>query len=116
MALSSILIANRGEIAVRLIQACHDEGLDAIAVYSDADHDAPHVRDADKAIHIGPAEATASYLNGDALIMAALTTGADAIHPGYGILSVRADFAREVESAGICWIGTSPHAIETMGD
>ena len=101
MALSSVLIANRGEIAVRLIRACHDEGLDAIAVYSDADRDAPHVRGADKAIHIGPAEATASYLNGDALIMAALTTGADAIHPGYGFLAENADFAQACIDAGL---------------
>ena len=115
MALSSVLIANRGEIAVRLIRACHDEGLDAIAVYSDADRDAPHVRDADKAIHIGPAEATASYLNGDALIMAALTTGADAIHPGYGFLAENADFAQACIDAGLTFVGPKPKIIRQMG-
>ena len=108
MALSSVLIANRGEIAVRLIRACHDEGLDAIAVYSDADREAPHVRDAGKAIHIGHAEATASYLNGDGLIMAALTTGADAIHPGYGFLAENADFAQACIDAGLTFVGPNP--------
>ena len=115
MTYSSVLIANRGEIAVRLVRACHDEGLDAIAVYSDAARDAPHVRDADKAIHIGPAEATASYLDGDALIMAALTTGADAIHPGYGFLAENADFAQACIDAGLTFVGPKPKIIRQMG-
>jgi len=115
MAVTSILIANRGEVAVRLIRACHDEGLDAVAVYSDVDRDAPHVRVADKAIHIGPAEAAASYLNGEALIKAAQTTGADAIHPGYGFLAENADFAQACIDAGLTFVGPKPTIIRQMG-
>ena len=115
MTYSSVLIANRGEIAVRLVRACHDEGLDAIAVYSDADRTAPHVRAADKAIRIGPAEAAASYLNGDVLIMAALNAGAEAIHPGYGFLSENADFAQACIDAGLTFIGPKPKIIRQMG-
>ena len=115
MTVTTILIANRGEIAVRLIRACHDEGLDAVAVYSDVDRDAPHVRLADKAIHIGPAEAAASYLNGEALITAAQTTGADAIHPGYGFLAENADFAQACIDAGLTFVGPKPTIIRQMG-
>ena len=115
MTYSSVLIANRGEIAVRLVRACHDEGLDAVAVYSDADLTAPHVRAADKAIRIGPAEAAASYLNGDVLIMAALNAGADAIHPGYGFLSENADFAQACIDAGLTFVGPKPKIIRQMG-
>ena len=116
MSLRRVLIANRGEIALRIIRACHDEGLEAVAVYSAADAHAPFVRAADRAVAIGGPTPAESYLRIDALIEAAQSTGADAIHPGYGFLSERAAFARAVEEAGLTWIGPPSSAIEAMGD
>ncbi len=111
-----ILIANRGEIAVRIIRACQELGMHTVAVYSDADRNALHVRYADYAYPIGPAPASESYLRIDRIIEAALKSGADAIHPGYGFLAERQAFAQAVLDAGLVWIGPSPAAIERMGD
>ena len=111
-----ILIANRGEIAVRIIRACRDLGIESVAVFSDVDRGALHVREADHAVWVGPSPAAESYLKTDAIIDAAKKTGADAIHPGYGFFSERAPFARAVEAAGLTWIGPPPDAIERMGD
>ncbi|HWP36589.1 MAG TPA: acetyl-CoA carboxylase biotin carboxylase subunit, partial [Gemmatimonadales bacterium] len=111
-----VLIANRGEIALRIIRACHEEGLEAVAVYSEVDGGNPHVRAADHAVEIGPAPATESYLNIERLIRAARDTGADAVHPGYGFLAERAVFARAVEDAGLIFIGPPAGAIEAMGE
>ena len=111
-----VLIANRGEIAVRVARACHERGLAAVAVYSDVDRGAPHVLAADHAEPIGPAPAVQSYLNVEALLAAARRARADAVHPGYGFLAESAVFARAVEAAGLTWIGPPPDAIATMGD
>jgi acetyl-CoA carboxylase, biotin carboxylase subunit len=112
---SKILIANRGEIALRVIRACHEMGVRTVAVYSEADVRAPHVREADQAILIGPPPSRESYLRGDRIIEAAKETGAEAIHPGYGFLSEREWFARAVREAGIVWIGPPAEAIAAMG-
>ncbi len=112
---SKILIANRGEIAVRIIRACRDLGISPVAVYSEADARAVHVSLCDEAVCVGPAPSIESYLNIRAIIDAALATGAEAIHPGYGFLAENADFARAVAAAGLTFIGPSPEAMEVMG-
>jgi acetyl-CoA carboxylase, biotin carboxylase subunit len=111
-----VLIANRGEIAVRIIRACHEYGMEAVAVYSDADATAQHVRLADAAIRIGPPPPAESYLRVDAIVDAALASGADAIHPGYGFLAERAGFARAVEAAGLTFVGPPSGVIDALGD
>ena len=111
-----VLIANRGEIALRIIRACHEEGLEAVAVYSSVDRAAPHVRAADHAVAIGPAAPAQSYLSIERLIEAARKTKAQAIHPGYGFLAERAAFAEAVESAGLIFVGPPASAIRAMGD
>lgn len=114
--IKKVLIANRGEIAVRVIRSCREMGILSVAVYSDADRRALHVRYADEAYHIGPSPSRESYLNGDKIIEVALKAGADAIHPGYGFLSENAEFARKCAAAGITFIGPDPDAINQMGD
>lgn len=111
-----ILIANRGEIALRIIRACREMNIETVAVFSEADRDALHVREADQAVCIGPNPSAKSYLNIPNILSAAELTGVDAIHPGYGFLSENARFAEICESSGITFIGPSPLAIETMGD
>jgi acetyl-CoA carboxylase biotin carboxylase subunit len=113
---SKVLIANRGEIALRIHRACREMGIKTVAVHSTTDHDAMHVRLADESVCIGPAPAKDSYLNKAAIIAAATITNADAIHPGYGFLSENADFAQMVEEHGITFIGPSPDHIRMMGD
>ena len=110
-----VLIANRGEIALRVIRGCAAAGIETVAVYSDADAEAPHVQAATTAVRIGPPPAAESYLNVAALLEAARHTGADAVHPGYGFLSERAHFARAVEQAGLIFIGPPADAIERLG-
>lgn len=113
---SKILIANRGEIALRILRACREMGIATVAVHSTADADAMHVRLADEAVCIGPPSSRDSYLNVAAILSAATITGADAIHPGYGFLSENADFAETVEEHGFVFIGPTAHHIRTMGD
>ncbi len=114
--IKKVLIANRGEIAVRVIRSCRELGIATVAVYSDADRAAKHVRYAGEAYHIGPSPSKESYLNGDRIIETALRCGADAIHPGYGFLSENAEFAQKCVDAGLVFIGPDPDAIEKMGD
>ena len=110
-----LLIANRGEIARRIIRACRELQIETVAVYSDADAALPHVSEADRAVRIGPAPARDSYLNIDAILAAAASSAADAIHPGYGFLSERATFARAVDNAGLIFVGPPASALEKMG-
>lgn len=114
--ITKVLIANRGEIAIRIIRACRDLGIPTVAVYSDADRTGLHVRYADEAVNIGAPPPRESYLRMDKIIAAAKKTGADAIHPGYGFLAENADFAQQCADEGIIFIGPSPYAIKTMGD
>jgi acetyl-CoA carboxylase biotin carboxylase subunit len=114
--LEKVLVANRGEIALRVIRACQELEIPAVGVYSDADEEALHVRHADEAVHIGPASATKSYLNFEAIFDAAKKTGADAIHPGYGFLAENAKFAAACRSEGLVFVGPTPEAIEKIGD
>lgn len=111
-----ILIANRGEIAVRVMRACRELGIATVAVYSQADQDSLHVRIADEAVCVGPPQTRESYTNVANIISAALITGAEAIHPGYGFLAENASFAEACEACGLVFIGPRPHAIEQMGD
>ncbi|MEM7662999.1 MAG: biotin carboxylase N-terminal domain-containing protein [Pseudomonadota bacterium] len=113
--INSLLIANRGEIACRIMRTCRALGIRTIAVYSDADARAKHIREADEAIHIGAAPATESYLSIDRILSAVKESGADAIHPGYGFLSENADFAEAVEKAGLIWVGPRAETIRAMG-
>jgi len=113
--IKSLLIANRGEIACRIIRTARRLGIRTVAVYSDADAKALHVRQADEAVHIGPSPARESYLRGDRIIEAAKATGAEAIHPGYGFLSENADFAQAAIDAGLIWVGPKPDSIRAMG-
>src|SRR4029434_7151274 len=116
MPITKLLIANRGEIALRIHRACHEMGIKTVAVHSTADADAMHVRLADQAVCIGPPPAGESYLNIPNIISAAEISGADAIHPGYGFLSENARFAEIVELHNIIWIGPKPEHIRVMGD
>jgi 3-methylcrotonyl-CoA carboxylase alpha subunit len=113
--IESLLIANRGEIACRIIRTARRLGVRTVAVYSDADRSALHVREADEAVHIGPSPARESYLVGEKIIAAARATGAEAIHPGYGFLSENAEFAEAVEAAGLVWVGPKAASIRAMG-
>ena len=111
----TVLIANRGEIAVRLVRVARSMGLRTVAVFSDADRGAPHVRLADEAVRLGPAAPAESYLRADVILEAAHETGAGMVHPGYGFLSEDADFAAAVESAGLVFVGPSPHQLSVFG-
>jgi acetyl-CoA carboxylase biotin carboxylase subunit len=114
--ITKVLVANRGEIAIRVFRTCRERGIATVAVYSDADRESLHVSEADEAVHIGPTQAAASYLNVEAIIDAAKRTGADAIHPGYGFLSERATLVEACDSAGITFIGPPAEAMRVMGD
>ncbi|MEP6994884.1 MAG: biotin carboxylase N-terminal domain-containing protein, partial [Acidobacteriota bacterium] len=110
-----LLIANRGEIAVRVARTAREMGIEAVAVYADADSDAFHARQADRAVSLGPGSVADTYLSIPRLLEAAAATQSDAVHPGYGFLSESAAFARAVVGAGLTWVGPPPEAIEEMG-
>ena len=114
--IKSVMIANRGEISLRIIRACQELGVKSVAIYSEADKNTLPVKLADSTVCIGPAPAQASYQNQEAIISAALAFGVDAIHPGYGFLSEKADFAKKCEDNGIIFIGPSAEIISKMGD
>ncbi|MDB5217394.1 MAG: Methylcrotonyl-CoA carboxylase biotin-containing subunit, partial [Myxococcaceae bacterium] len=111
-----VLVCNRGEIARRVIRTCKRLGIATVAIYSEADAEAPHVKDADEAVLVGPPPAKDSYLNVDAILAAIKQTGADAVHPGYGFLSEKSGFARSVAEAGVVFIGPSPDVLDAFGD
>jgi acetyl/propionyl-CoA carboxylase alpha subunit len=113
---SKILVANRGEIAIRIFRTCHELGIDTVAIYSEADRTAPHVTAAREAHLIGQAPARESYLVAERIIETALESGAEAIHPGYGFLAENADFAEAVQVAGLVWIGPPPESMRLLGD
>ncbi|WP_143677290.1 biotin carboxylase N-terminal domain-containing protein, partial [Streptomyces scabiei] len=112
--ITSVLVANRGEIACRIFRSCRELGIRTVAVHSDADENALHAREADRAVRLPGAAPADTYLRGDLIVKAALAAGADAVHPGYGFLSENPGFARQVLDAGLTWIGPAPEAIEAM--
>ena len=114
--ITKILIANRGEIALRIIRSCKESDISTVAIFSDADRNSLHVQAADEAVHIGPSPSSQSYLNQQKIIEVALDRGAQAIHPGYGFLSENPSFARLVEHHGLIFIGPSPTSMEVMGN
>src|ERR1051326_9185335 len=116
MSIKKVLIANRGEIALRIMRSCREMGISTVAVFSEADRNAPFVRYADEAVCIGPPASSESYLNGTKIIEVCKKLKADAVHPGYGFLSENAEFARAVEKSGIIFIGPPAEAMEMMGD
>ncbi|MBF0940583.1 MAG: carboxylate--amine ligase, partial [Schaalia georgiae] len=114
--INRILVANRGEIALRVIRTAKDMGISTVAVYADQDMTAPHTREADLALALDGDDAASTYLSADKLLQIAVESGADAIHPGYGFLSENPEFARAIENTGIAWIGPAPGVIEALGD